>query len=155
MEPHSDDVEKRYKLNASDSWLRKRQGLALPVLPPTTPEARKFFFTNIRKFAALASEAGKSKVNFEAFAQEWNKSANGKDCFYVTTEVLLAYARTWEKNTNIRASQELISDKLEVLQQTGNVFAAKNDSFPPYLTSLAVSIQPREGVIEIGPSDNS
>ena len=125
MEPYSAEVETRYKLSSGDSWLRKRQGLALPVLPPTTPEARKFFFSTIQEFAAIASESGKSKINFEAFAQEWNQSANGEHRFYVTTEVLSAYSKTWEKSTNIQASQELISDQLEVARQTANVFAAE------------------------------
>ncbi|KAF8958387.1 hypothetical protein BDZ97DRAFT_2047280 [Flammula alnicola] len=54
MEPYSEDAETQFKLNTSDSWLRKWQGLALPVLPPTTPESRKFFFSKIREFAARA-----------------------------------------------------------------------------------------------------
>ena len=154
MEPYSDEAEARYKLSSGDSWLRKWQGLALPVLPPTTPEARKFFFSKIREFAAIASESGKSKINFEAFAREWNQSANGKGRFYVTTEVLSAYSKTWEKSTNIRASQELISDKLEVIQQSANIFAAKSLPFPTYLTGIPTSTHPREGVIEIESSEN-
>jgi len=47
MEPYSKEVETRYKLSLGDSWLRKRQGLALPVLPPTTPEAQKIIFFQI------------------------------------------------------------------------------------------------------------
>lgn len=154
MEPYSEGVETRYKLSSGDSWLRKRQGLALPVLPPTTPEARKFFFSKIREFAAIASESGKSKINFEAFAQEWNQSANGEDRFYVTTEVLSAYSKTWEKCTNIRASQELISDQLEVAQQTANVFAAEAHPFPTYLTGIPTSTHPREGVVEFESPEN-
>ena len=154
MEPYTEEVETRYKLNSGDSWLRKRQGLALPVLPPTTPEAREFFFSKIREFAAIASESGKSKINFEAFAQEWNQSTNGEDRFYVTTEVLSAYSKTWEKCTNIRASQELISDQLEVAQQMANVFAAEAHPFPTYLTGIPTSTHPHEGVVEIESSEN-
>jgi len=154
MEPYSAEVETRYKLSSGDSWLRKRQGLALPVLPPTTPEARKFFFSKIQEFAAIASESGKSKINFEAFAQEWNQSANGEHRFYVTTEVLSAYSKTWEKSTNIQASQELISDQLEVARQTANVFAAEAHPFPAYLTGIPTSTHPREGVVEFDSSEN-
>ena len=155
MEPYSKEVETRYKLSLGDSWLRKRQGLALPVLPPTTPEAWKlFFFSQIREFAAITSESGKSKINFEAFAQEWNQSANGEDRFYVTTKVLSAYSKTWEKCTNIRASQELISDQLEVAQKMANVFTAEAHPFPTYLTGIPTSTHPREGVVEFESSEN-
>ncbi|KAH9486050.1 Exonuclease 3'-5' domain-containing protein 2 [Psilocybe cubensis] len=155
MESYSTQAEVEYRLSSSDSWLRKRQGLALPVLPPTTLEARKYFFSKIRDFAALANDAGQSRINFEAFAQEWNRTANGKDRVYITTEVLAAYSKTWEKTTNIWASQELIQDKLEVLQQTANVFAAEKQTFPVYLSGTSVSTQPRHGVIEIPESSQS
>ncbi|KAG6825607.1 hypothetical protein H0H87_009081 [Tephrocybe sp. NHM501043] len=86
----------------------------MPVLPPTTPEARKYFFSQAPRFAAIASSQGKMKIDYEAFAQEWNRSADGKERFYITTEVLAGYAKTWEKVNNIRASQELIADKLDL-----------------------------------------
>jgi hypothetical protein len=44
MEPYGTAAITQYPLNLADDWLRKRQGLALPVLPPTTHEARKYFF---------------------------------------------------------------------------------------------------------------
>jgi len=56
-----------------------------------------------------------SQIDYEKFACEWNSSADGKDRFYVTTEVLTAYAKTWEKNSNIRASQDLISNQLDMV----------------------------------------
>lgn len=46
-------------------------------------------------------------------------------------------------------SQELVSDQLEVAQQTANVFAAQAHPFPTYLTGIPTSAHPREGVIEI------
>jgi hypothetical protein len=54
------------------------------------------------------SDGLRGKLNYEAFAHEWNQSANGKDQFYITSEVLSAYAKTWEKVNNICASQEMI-----------------------------------------------
>jgi hypothetical protein len=113
MEPYSETAANTFKLNSNDDWLRKRQGLALPVLPPTTPEARKYFFTKIRKFLEIATDDKKKNVDFEAFAQEWNRTADGKERFYVTCEVLSAYAKTWEKSNNAHASQELISSQLK------------------------------------------
>jgi len=47
MDPYTDIVATTFKLNSSDDWLRKQQGLALPVLPPTTPEARQYFFKKV------------------------------------------------------------------------------------------------------------
>jgi len=139
MEPYDENAALKFNLkNHSDDWLRKRQGLALPVLPPTTLEARKYFFAKIRWFAALASESRKSKVDFEAFAREWNQMADGKDRFYVSTEVLAAYAKTWEKTSNIRASQELVSEQLDHVRQTANIFVASQLPFPSYLTHTSV-----------------
>jgi hypothetical protein len=93
MEPYNEDAAVKYnKINSNEDWLRKRQGLALPALPPTTPEARKYFFYKVRHFAALASENGLGKINYEAFAQEWNQSADGVVRFYVTVVNDLIYA---------------------------------------------------------------
>ncbi|KAJ6616822.1 hypothetical protein B0H10DRAFT_2219161 [Mycena sp. CBHHK59/15] len=78
MASYSDEAASKFELNSSEDWLRRRQGVALPILPPTTLDARKYFFTEIRKFAALASSTGKKRIDFEAFAREWNGSADGK-----------------------------------------------------------------------------
>ncbi|KAG6840588.1 hypothetical protein H0H87_012039 [Tephrocybe sp. NHM501043] len=89
------------------------------------------------------------KIDYEAFAQEWNRSADGKERFYITTEVLAGYAKTWEKVNNIRASQELIADKLDLVSRTRDTFAALDLPFPPYLAdNFAVSTQPSRGVID-------
>jgi hypothetical protein len=115
MQPFSQQAASTFKLKPNDDWLRRRQGLALPALPPTTPEARQYFFSKIREFSRLASSSGKKSIDYEKFAQEWNGSADGKARFYITTEVLSAYAKTWEKTSNIRASKELISDKIDLI----------------------------------------
>ncbi|KAF8133169.1 hypothetical protein K438DRAFT_1787686 [Mycena galopus ATCC 62051] len=88
MASYSPDAASKFELNTSDDWLRRRQGVALPILPPITLDARKHFFTGIRKFAGQASTAGKKKIDFEAFAREWNSSADGKTRYYVTGDVL-------------------------------------------------------------------
>jgi hypothetical protein len=153
MDRYSDTITSTIKLNLSDEWLRKRQGLALPVLPPTTPEARQYFFKKVKEYATLASsegpEGGKGKINYEAFAQEWNKTADGKYRFYVTTELLAAYAKSWEKNGNIRASQDMILDKLHEVSRSAQVFSASTQPFPSYLTSSPHSTQPSQGVLEV------
>jgi hypothetical protein len=149
MEPYSTHAAATYKLHSNDDWLRRRQGLALPALPPTTTEARQYFFTKIREFSTLASDAGKSKIEYGKFAQEWNRSADGITRFYITTEVLSAYAKTWEKINNVKASKELISDKLETIRQSSKIFAASSSTFPEFLTGSPSSIHPRKGVIDL------
>jgi hypothetical protein len=149
MEPYSEHAAATYKLNSNDNWLRQRQALALPVLPPTTSEARQYFFSNIRKFASYIDTTHKGNINYEAFAQEWNRSADGTTRFYITTEVLRAYAKIWEKINNIRASKELISDKLELIGQSREIFAAPHSAFPTFLTGLSHSTHPNHGVIDL------
>ena len=129
MEPYSEEAAKIYPLNKNDDWLRKRQGLALPILPPTTSEARKFFFTQVRRFADEASLNGKQKINFETFAQEWNQTADGMERFYITVEVLSDYAKSWEKATNICASEELIADQLSKIQMSHQIFAVPKGQY--------------------------
>lgn len=148
MEPYSSELAKAYPLNKSDDWLRKRQGLALPVLPPTTPEARKFFFSQIRRFANEASLNGKQKIDFEKFAQEWNQTADGKERSYITVEVLSSYAKSWEKITNIRASEEIIAEQLTKIRESRQIFSAPDHSFPSYLTSDPMQIHPSQGVVD-------
>jgi len=132
----------------SDDWLRKQQGLALPILPPTTLEARKYFFSQICNFAEEVSSNGKQKINFETFACQWNTTTDGKECFYVTVEVLVSYAKSWEKVTNNRASEELISEQLHQVRLSGKVFAVPNVPFPSYLIGTAQSISPMHGVFD-------
>ncbi|KAF5384343.1 hypothetical protein D9615_003177 [Tricholomella constricta] len=135
MESYSAQAATQFsKLSSSDHWLRQRQGLALPALPPTTPEARRYFFSQVRHFAAL-----------------WNQTANGKSRFYVTTDVLMAYAKSWDKTTNIRASRELITNEIVVINKTRNVFAVPNTPFPSFITITPTSTQPLQGVIVIDP----
>lgn len=114
MEPYTESAAQTFKLSFNDNWLHKCRSLALPALSPTTPEAWKYFFTKIWDFseAATTDKKRKGKVNFEAFAQEWNRTADGKERFYVTFEVLSVYAKSWEKANNIRSSQELMSGQL-------------------------------------------
>lgn len=148
MEPYSEEAAETYPLNKNDDWLRKRQGLALPILPPTTLDARNFFFKQIRRFADEASLNGKQKIDFETFAQEWNQTADGKERFYITVEVLSNYAKSWEKATNIRASEELIAEQLSKIRESRQIFEAPNTAFPVYLTSNARQIHPSQGVID-------
>ena len=101
MEPYSENAATQYPLDQANHWLQKCQGLGLPALPPTTPEARQYFFSKIWEYAESVSSNGKSNINFEVFAQEWNRSANGKERFYVTAEVLATYAKTWEKSRSL------------------------------------------------------
>ncbi|KAJ7719728.1 hypothetical protein B0H16DRAFT_1794348 [Mycena metata] len=149
MAIYSPETALRFKLNPSDDWLRRRQGVALPILPPTTLDARKYFFAETRKFAALASAAGRKKIDFEAFAREWNGSADGKTRYYVTADVLSSYSKTWEKISNIRASQDLITAKVDLVRQTGELFSASTLPFPDSLKGNPTVAYPRRGVADV------
>jgi hypothetical protein len=137
-------------LKGTNDWLRQRQGVALPILPPSTREAREYFFKKNRGLATVAAHDGRRTVDYAAFAREWNRSADGKTRHYVTTsEVLTYYAKSWQKHNNSRASQELISKQLEVVASTREVFAASHLPLPSFLTGVAESVQPSRGLWEI------
>jgi len=53
--------------------------------------------------------------------------------------VLSAYAKSWEKISNIKASQEMISDKICVTDKTRNIFSAPEEEFPDFLMSTPKS----------------
>ncbi|KAJ3508637.1 hypothetical protein NMY22_g16549 [Coprinellus aureogranulatus] len=56
MEPYTESTRLKFqKLSLNDDWQRKKEQLALPILPPTTPEARHFFFQLYRKYSLAAS----------------------------------------------------------------------------------------------------
>ncbi|KAJ7274859.1 hypothetical protein C8J57DRAFT_1224423 [Mycena rebaudengoi] len=124
----------------TNDWLRQRQGVALPILPPSTREAREYFFKKNRELATVAAHDGRRTVDYAAFAREWNRSADGKTRHYVTTsEVLTYYAKSWQKHNNSRASQELISKQLEVVASTREVFVASHLPLPSFLTGRICS----------------
>ena len=151
MQPFDEQAAATFKISALDDWLQRRQGFTLPALPPATPEAWQYFFVKICEYAASATADGKSRLDYTAFAQDWNQSAHGKDCFYVTTEVLASYAKTWEKIANIHASQEMIQDKIDLVEQSRQIVAASGQQFPTFLTGNASVIQPLQGLIEMDP----
>jgi hypothetical protein len=153
MELYNDQTVAHFKLKGTNDLLRRRQGLALPILPPSTTEARQYFFQKIRVFATAANQDGKHGVDYIGFAKEWNKTTDGKTRFYITTEVLVAYAKSWKRNSNSRASQELISDQLKVVDQTRKIFSAPHLPFPSFLTSTAEAIQPPHGLLELSDND--
>ena len=70
MQPYNEQTAALYNISPNDDWLCCQQGLALPVLPPTTPEAHYYFFTKVHKYVAQASVGGKRQLDYEAFAQE-------------------------------------------------------------------------------------
>ena len=76
------------------------------------------------------------------------ESADGKSRFYITPEVLVAYAKTWECNSNVKASQDLIANGLDTISRTSQIFAAVTQPFPDYLTNLPTSHVPMKGVLE-------
>ena len=126
MQPYNDHTAAEFQISSTDDWLWPCQGLALPVLPPTTLEACWYFFVKVWEYAALAIAQGKGKLDYKAFTHEWNQSADGKDQFYITSEVLATYAKVWDKVNNIHASQEMIKDKINLVPQSHDIFAASH-----------------------------
>jgi len=83
-------------------------------------------------------------MNYKAFAQDWDHFANGKDCFYVITEVLSPIVKTWEKVTNICTSQEMIQDKIDLIEQSHQIFVVSEQQFSTFLTENVLAIQQPE-----------
>ena len=152
MQPYNEQTARLFDVSPNDDWLHHKQGLALPAIPPTTSEPHQYFFVKIHEYAVAASASGQGTLDYEAFARKWNQTANGKERYYVTTEVLSAYAKTWEKFNNIHASQEMASDKIDLACQSGDIFSATHIPFPEFLTGTAVYIQPQQGVIDMDPA---
>ena len=98
MQPYNEQTAALFVVSHSDDWLHRKQGLALPAIPLTTSEAHRYF-VKICEYAAAASASGHGKSDYEAFAREQNQSANRKDQYYVTTEVLSAYAKLGRNST--------------------------------------------------------
>ena len=97
------------------------------------------------------SDGLRGKLDYETYACEWNQSANGKDQFYITSEVLSAYAKNWKKVNNICASQEMIQNKIDLVHQNCDIFAVNHLPFPNFLTGTTSSVQPCQGVIDVDP----
>ncbi|KAJ7234956.1 hypothetical protein C8J57DRAFT_1248878 [Mycena rebaudengoi] len=152
MEPYTAELASKFKLNSSDDWFRRRQALALPILPPTTLDARKYFFAQIRKFAVQASTTSPKTVDFEAFAKEWNSSADGQTLHYVTPDVLSSYSKTWDKISNIRASQDLIGQYGSGPSNWRTLFST-HPPLPESSKGIPTAPEPQRGVISLD-SDN-
>ena len=103
----------------------------------------------IRKYAESASTHGRQSIDFEAFARDWNQTADGKDRFYVTAEVLSSYLKAWEKSSNIHATEGVMSAQLDKLHSSAHIFAASDQPFPAFLTSKPHQLQPSRGVVNL------
>lgn len=90
---------------------------------------------------------GKKNIDFESFAKQWNCSADGKTRYYVTTDVLNSYSKTWDKISNIRASQDLITAKIDLVRQTGELFSEL--PFPESLKGNPTFTYPQRGVLSL------
>ncbi|KAL0565977.1 hypothetical protein V5O48_016044 [Marasmius crinis-equi] len=109
MRLYDDQITLTMKVNTNKEWLHHRQNLGLPILPPTTPAARKYFLMKKRELTLASVDiSGRSKVDFTAFAAEWNMTADGKHQFYVTLEILSAYSKSWDEVENMQASEGII-----------------------------------------------
>ncbi|KAK7012668.1 hypothetical protein R3P38DRAFT_3323885 [Favolaschia claudopus] len=152
MEPYNEQTATRFKLKGSNDWLRQRQAVALPILPPSTPTAHQFYFRELPRFISSEANGKKRRVDNLGFTQHWNSTADGKSRFYITVEILEAYAKIWAKSNNSRASEELNMDRVKRVEETQKVLATPNFSFPDFLTGISQSVQPSRGVLEVDSS---
>ncbi|KAK6988757.1 hypothetical protein R3P38DRAFT_2476908, partial [Favolaschia claudopus] len=107
-------------------------------------------------FVLEASASGKRKISNECFENRWNSTADGRTQFFITADILAAFAKSREKTNNARASQELISAKVDMARQTRQLFQDNNNlPFPSSLLGTATSSHPQEGVLEFDPQDPS
>lgn len=94
---------------ANLEWLRKKQDVAIPILPPTTELARKRFFKWIPEF--LSGQEGLGDI-YRQMAFKWNSEADGEEYFYVTADILKNYAKRWQTRQNATASEALAKDAM-------------------------------------------
>lgn len=154
METLTPELANKFPLaKSSYDWMRKRERVALPILPPTTLEARRYFFKTVSTFSGAAITSGKTHVDYVAFAQEWNRTADGQTRFYITPDMLLAYAKYWEKVCNMRASEELMNNALSTTKVSAEIFAAENQPFPAWLTATPSEHLPLDGLIPMDIDD--
>lgn len=124
------------KLNKSDNWLRQCQGVALPILSPSTIESRTYYFESLPLFLGPSTKAGKTSLKLEPFAAHWNASADGIKRSYLTPEVFTTYGKVWGRVSNNRASQDRIRPGLEQLATTAQIFAAPDVAFPSFISTF-------------------
>ncbi|KAJ7825530.1 hypothetical protein B0H13DRAFT_1918616 [Mycena leptocephala] len=108
MASYSDEAASKFELNSSEDWLRQRQGVGLPILPPTTLDAR-----NLQLLQAVPVKNGLISTHLPDNGTDPQME---KPRQYVTGDVLSTYSKTWEKISNIRASQDLIAAKIDLPQ---------------------------------------
>lgn len=69
-------------------------------------------------------------------------------------EVLSSYSKAWEKASNNRATEDVISQQISELHSSAKIFAASDQPFPSYLTTTAHHTEPSQGILDLaGESD--
>ncbi|KAK4700876.1 hypothetical protein P7C70_g5367, partial [Phenoliferia sp. Uapishka_3] len=134
MRAYDDTSTPRVKLNSSNDWLRRRQGVALPILPPSTVAARQFYFKKLPTFFSAKTSGGKLTFKLEEFAVSWNHTADGVERVYITPELLSAYGKVWDRVNNQRATEDLVSEGLSELKISTTVIQHPANTFPTFIT---------------------
>jgi hypothetical protein len=147
MQPFNEQAAATFKISASNDWHWHWQGLALPALPPTTPEAwqylKKRFIRTLHQQQLMKSWNWIRKL----LLRIGTSPPMGKNCFYITTEVLAPYAKTWKKIMSLCASWEMFQDKIDLIKQSHQIIAASGQQFPTFLTGNASEIQPLQSFV--------
>lgn len=115
-------------------WLRRRQGVLLPIQPPTSKSSRTFYFKNVQNFTRIPGKSIDS-INFQEFAVEWNTGADEGDRFYVTPDLLRSFAVTWHKIYNAKSSESMSQPTLDGISE---MISDSSFGFPENFSRLPV-----------------
>jgi hypothetical protein len=115
--------------------------VALPILPPSTSKARQYFFQKIRTSATAASNDIKHAVN---------RTADGKTRYYITTAVLISYAKSWKKAKQQSRITGINFKPTHKDRTNSRIFSAPHLAFPNFLAASAESVQPLHGIRTLG-----
>ena len=96
MEPYIKEVETRYKLSPGDTWLRETARSLSQFFHQQHLKLGNYFSRRFESLPPLPVSPGKARLTLKHLLRN--------ETFYVTTEVLSAYSKPWEKSTNIWAS---------------------------------------------------
>lgn len=125
----------RTNLNAAPDllYIAHQQRLACPILPPTSETAQRKLFDFFRTFSSAPPSA--SIVNF---CRDWNSSVNGKDTFYLTTELVKLHSAKWEKIRNQKETARKNRDAQQALRVSIRESDPPQNIYPPAAERSAI-----------------
>lgn len=119
------------RLTASNDchhWLAQRQDLAIPILPPASPSARRESFERLKQFNASSAI---SLTDAKQLAKSWNQhQADAIDFFYITPELVLSFDDRLRKFQNRQQSEDDAQEALFSVAQLVTASDHQQSHFP-------------------------